>query len=1290
MRHCASLPFSRLAVAVTLTVAATLAPLTAQNAATPAPTDPDLTAEFEVPDGLRVTRWAESPLVYNPTAMDVDTRGRLWVTEAVNYRKWGGRNPGREHAAGDRVVILQDTDGDGVCDSSKVFAQDADLVAPLGIAVLGDRVFVSCSPHLFVYRDTDGDDVADERETFLTGFGGFNHDHGLHSVTQGPDGTLWFNAGNAGPHLVTDADGWKLASGSIYTGGGPEVAPNKPGLISSDGRAWTGGIVLRVGQDGGGLRVVAHNFRNPYEVAVDSFGDLWQSDNDDDGNRSCRTMWVQPGGDYGFFSADGARTWQADRRPGQATARAHWHADDPGVSPPGSINGGGGPTGVAVYENGLLPPRFEGAVLNCDAGASVVYAHHPRLAGGGFELERDALMRPKAGDRSKWFRPSDVVVGSDGAVYVADWWDPGVGGHAARDREAYGRILRIAPEDGPKVMPDVTVTDFITALTALRNPALHVRAAGQEWFVAHAHGAHLSALQSVQRVAPDARMLSRAMFLRVRAGDEAAAHEAFTNEDPRVRVAALRAHPALASAATDDPSPLVRRAVADLIADQDDATRLPVLTKLAGLYTTGDRHSLEALGNAARGIEDTLYVELLATQEGTPRDWDADFADLVWRLHPESAIPALMARIMAVELPRAVRVQAVDTLAFMTSKRAAEAMLTVAESGPTDTESYAYWWCSHRATNDWAAHGISARLGTSREGALELFTSPMVRSGSDDIDVDLQGCRTLWLVVGDGGNGNSCDWADWIDPVLVGPAGELSVVDHGWVRAQTDWGQVGTNANAGGGPLAIGGVRFAKGIGVHADSEIMIRVPDGYSRLRATIGPDDGGTSQNGGATTSVRFAVFGAPPEADPAEAEAQFAEVVAVLTDGTQPTAARAAAAATLTQDPAGGALLLKLATAERLDAATRDLVAQTIFAAPSAEVRARASAYFARPGRVGDPLPPIEELAVLPGDHARGAALYHGRAGCAACHSFEGRGLQVGPDLTRIRDKFGSEGLLDSLLNPSAAIAFGYETWVIELEGGRVLSGPILADGAKLVVQDLSGERVVVDATQVKSRTEQRTSVMPSVAALGLSAQDIADVRTFLLADAFTGMRTGDPVSLFDGETLDGWKVVGSEGAWSAADGVLACEGRPIGYLRTEAAYTNYVLTLEWRTPPGGKPGNSGVLLRRTGPDTVWPHSIEAQLHSGNAGDIWNIGAFPMRTDPDRTNGRRTVKAAASSEKPLGAWNRYEIILRGGDLRLSVNGVVQNEAQDCDERAGQICLQSEGAPMEFRNIVLRPILD
>jgi type 1 glutamine amidotransferase len=186
----------------------------------------------------------------------------------------------------------------------------------------------------------------------------------------------------------------------------------------------------------------------------------------------------------------------------------------------------------------------------------------------------------------------------------------------------------------------------------------------------------------------------------------------------------------------------------------------------------------------------------------------------------------------------------------------------------------------------------------------------------------------------------------------------------------------------------------------------------------------------------------------------------------------------------------------------------------------------------------------------------------------------------------------------------------------------------------------------------------------------------------------------VALFNGTDLTGWTGHLNDGGqladvWSVTDeGVLVCKGRPIGYLHTEADHTNYTLRLEWRFNPVTKQaGNSGVLMRMIGPHQVWPRSIEAQLQSGAAGDYWNIENFPMQAVPERTNGRNT-RRTATNENPIGEWNLYEITLWHGHCVLRVNGEILNQAWDCLEIPGKLCLQSEGAEIHFRDIRLMPM--
>ena len=190
---------------------------------------------------------------------------------------------------------------------------------------------------------------------------------------------------------------------------------------------------------------------------------------------------------------------------------------------------------------------------------------------------------------------------------------------------------------------------------------------------------------------------------------------------------------------------------------------------------------------------------------------------------------------------------------------------------------------------------------------------------------------------------------------------------------------------------------------------------------------------------------------------------------------------------------------------------------------------------------------------------------------------------------------------------------------------------------------------------------------------------------------GCTPREQTPLFNGRGLSGWvfvlrdKDVDPMTVWSVSDGVIHCTGRPSGYMRTEADYADYRLHVEWRWPE--RVGNSGVLVHMSLPDTVWPRSIEAQLNWGDAGDFWVIGGAEFAEHVE-TSIRRVPKRAGSSENPVGQWNTYEIVCRGNTIRAFVNGVLQNEATKAAVSSGKICLQSEGRPIEFRNIYIESL--
>jgi len=181
------------------------------------------------------------------------------------------------------------------------------------------------------------------------------------------------------------------------------------------------------------------------------------------------------------------------------------------------------------------------------------------------------------------------------------------------------------------------------------------------------------------------------------------------------------------------------------------------------------------------------------------------------------------------------------------------------------------------------------------------------------------------------------------------------------------------------------------------------------------------------------------------------------------------------------------------------------------------------------------------------------------------------------------------------------------------------------------------------------------------------------------------------LWNGRDFTDWKLfvedksVDAAAVWSAKNGVIHCTGKPFGYMRTLADYTNYKLHVEWRWVEG--PSNSGILMHMSEPDKLWPDSIECQLMSGRAGDFHAIGNTDFKERVDKSS-IRVPKKAQSSEKPIGQWNTADIFCCENTIRIFINSVLQNEASRTTVSSGKICLQSEGGPIEFRNVYIEPL--
>lgn len=171
-----------------------------------------------------------------------------------------------------------------------------------------------------------------------------------------------------------------------------------------------------------------------------------------------------------------------------------------------------------------------------------------------------------------------------------------------------------------------------------------------------------------------------------------------------------------------------------------------------------------------------------------------------------------------------------------------------------------------------------------------------------------------------------------------------------------------------------------------------------------------------------------------------------------------------------------------------------------------------------------------------------------------------------------------------------------------------------------------------------------------------------------------------------TKDGEQPI--DPTWKLKDGILSTTGTPIGYIRTKDTFKNYTLSFEWRWQAGTENNNSGVLVHVSTPvatSGVWPKSFESQLQQDNAGDIWCIAETLETKGENPKMGRRWIRIADPKENPLGEWNTMTVTCKETTIDIRVDGTLVNQGTKLSTTQGAIAFQAEGAPIEFRNILV-----
>lgn len=371
--------------------------------------------------GYNVNVWASEPMMTQPMAFCWDDRGRLWVAENRDYES---RGYGFSRAGNSRILILEDTDHDGVADSRKVFLEG--IAFPSAIAVGFDGLFLGAPPNLLFVPDRNHDDVADEKdiEVRLTGWGIRDRHETLNSFHWGPDGWLYGLQGFATPSKVrkpTRSDG--SGKGRLYK----HNDPFPDDILNGEGVDINGGV-WRYHPIKDRFEVVAHGFSNPWGIDYDAKGQLLMT--------ACVIphLWhVVPGG---IYHRQGGQHFNPYVYSDIKTITDHSHRSAHG--------------GARVYLSDAFPKAQQGRLFMANIHEHAVLSDVLERRGSGFVGHHgDELL---LANNAQWVGFS-LELGPEGALYALDWHDADICGKEVLNGET-GRIFRITPKtSGAKDWP---------------------------------------------------------------------------------------------------------------------------------------------------------------------------------------------------------------------------------------------------------------------------------------------------------------------------------------------------------------------------------------------------------------------------------------------------------------------------------------------------------------------------------------------------------------------------------------------------------------------------------------------------------------------------------------------------------------------------------------------------------------------------------------------------------------------------------------------------------------------
>jgi len=1050
----------------------------------------------KIADGFVMRQWAAEPLLANPVAFTFDNKGRCFVAET--FRLHAGVTDIRNHMDWldadlacrtvedrdrmykdklkdkadeygihhDRVKLVVDSDGDGVADKAEVFADGfKNRVDGIGSGVLArnGKVFYTCIPDLWQLDDTGALAPASGRRKLSSGYGvhvGFLG-HDLHGLTLGMDGRVYFSIGDRG--LSVD-----------LPGGGKINLPDT-------------GAVLRCEPDGSKLELFAFGLRNPQELAFDDSGELFTGDNNSDGGDQARWVHLVEGSDSGWRIG-----WQFLEKP---MARGAWNlesmwkprnADQPAYVLPPLANVGAGPSGLAAYPGTGLDPRYQGVFLLCDfrggPGGSGIHAIWNKQDGAGYRFDKREQFLNSLLVTDVGFAPWGEVVVSD---WIDGWGLPTKGRiYALKDQKAFNEPL--VKETAALLGGDLQNADTATLVKLLDHADRRVRT--EAHLALSDKGAVTELAQAAETGSQRARVHAvwgigrtlRLMYTRSRLDPGTPAAQALdrlialakaSDSEVRMQVARVLGEiPGTDKALMDllaDASPRVSSKAALSLARQKNNTCSDKVIALLEKNNNSDLVIRHSLAMALHGAGETAWATAAAHGSAAVRLG----AVLALRRAGDKAPVPLLTQLLA-DKDTQVATEAARAAYETASEETLQALAAqLTSQGATDPAIRRSLAALRRLGTGEAAKAVAAhaaKAGSSeitRVEAMEILENWAQPIGRDTL-------TGLWRP---GKAGNTSDAADAIRANLgsllsgsakvrsavVKAAGRLGLKDLAPTLASLalDMGQtVGARVEAMDGLAELDGKLLEDKLpNLMKDPAEKVRAQAYYWKLKR--GDDLTFVAQVG--TVSD----FGA---------HEQQAIIRGLLT---KDTSARNELLASLAKAFAEGKLRAEagLEIREALEARPR---------IGSGDIRQKLAAMG-------------HDDYLQGGDPEAGKRVFLQKAevSCLRCHQVGGTGGIVGPALDGLGGKKDARYLLESIVEPSKAIAEGFQSVVVELTSGKTVTGVLRgedADSLRLVTAE--GVELRIPKKEIEERSSG-PSAMPADLAKKMSRRELRDVVEYL---------------------------------------------------------------------------------------------------------------------------------------------------------------------------------------------------